>query len=156
MAEKQPAPSVRALEDTYTIVGELRGSEGVRKYIAKRRDDGAEVIVSVYSAPGGGANNELSHFAADVQLLSRLSHPGLARVFEARWLGPGALAVVNARVPGKTLAESLKSGEAFSNPRAAVVLQEIWGVLDWARTSGVVHRGVTPDNVYFLPQSQHV
>ena len=29
-------------------------------------------------------------------------------------------------------------------------------MLDWARTSGVVHRGVTPENVYFLPQSQHV
>lgn len=156
MGDKQPAPDVKALEDTYTIVGELRGSEGVRKYMAKRRDDGTEVNITLLSAPRGGANNELSHFAADVQLLSSLSHPGMARVFEARWLGTGTLAVVTARVQGTTLAEALKAGEAFSNPRAAAVLQEVWGVLDWARGSGVIHRGVTPDNVYFTPKSQHV
>lgn len=156
MAEKQSAPDIKALEDTYKIVGELRGAENVRKYMATRRDDGTEVIITVLKAPRGGENNELSHFAADVQLLSSLSHPGLARVYESRWLNNGSLAVVGARVQGKTLAEALKAGEAFSNPRAAVVLQEIWAVMDWARTSGVVHRGVTPDNVYFAPQSQHV
>jgi hypothetical protein len=156
MRDKQPTPDVKTLEDSYKIVGELRGSEGVRKYMATRRADGTEVVITLYSSPGGGANNELSHFAADVQLLSSLSHPGLARVFESRWLDGGTLAVATARVQGKTLAESLKSGEAFSNPRAASVLQEIWAVIDWARTSGVVHRGVTPDNVYFVPASQHV
>ena len=156
MRDKQPAPDAKALEDSYTIVGELRGSEGVRKYMATRRDDGTEVIITLYSAPGGGANNELSHFAADVQLLSSLSHPGMARVYEARWLGKGSLAVVTARVQGRTLAEALRAGEQFSNPRTAVVLQEIWAVLDWARASGVVHRGVTPDNVYLSPASQHV
>jgi CRP-like cAMP-binding protein len=156
MRDKQPAPDVKALEDSYTIVGELRGSEGVRKYMATRRDDGTEVIITLYSAPGGGANNELSHFAADVQLLSSLTHPGMARVYEARWLGKGSLAVVTARVQGKTLAEALRAGEQFSNPRTAVVLQEIWAVLDRARASGVVHRGVTPDNVYLSPASQDV
>lgn len=156
MGDKQPAPDVKALEDSYKIVGELRGSEGVLEYMATRREDGTEVIITLLSAPRGGANNELSHFAADVQLLSSLSHPGMARVFEARWLGTGTLAVVTERVQGKTLAESLKAGEAFSNPRAAGVLQDIWGVIDWARMSGVMHRGVTPDNVYFAPASQHV
>lgn len=156
---KQPAqspPDIQALADSYKIVGELRGRGGARKYMATRLQDGAEVIVSVLAAPEGAENNELSHFAADVQLLSSLSHPSMARVFESRWIGTGSLAVVSERIQGTTLAEALNSGQEFSNPRTAAVLQEVWGVLDWARASGVVHRGVTPDNVYFEPSTEHV
>ena len=156
MAARQAAPNLGALEESYRIVGELRGSEGVRKYMAARRDDGTEVVITVLSAPAGSANIELSHFAADAQLLSKLAHPGMARVFDARWIDTGTLAVVTQRVQGTTLAESLRAGEVFSNPRTASVLQEIWGVLDWARSNGVVNRGVTPDNVYFEPGTQHV
>src|SRR5262245_16377057 len=95
-----PPPDIPAPEDTYKIVGEQRGSEGVRKYIATRVDDGSEVVITVLSSPRGGANNELSHFAADVQLLSSLAHPGMAQVIESRWLDAGALAVVTARARG--------------------------------------------------------
>jgi hypothetical protein len=156
MAERQAALSLRALEDAYEIVGELRGSRIAHKYLATRRDDGANVVIAVHTAPPGGESNELSHLAADARLLSGLEHPALAPVLDARWLGDGILAVVTARLQGTTLAELLRARgrDAFTNPRAALVLQEVWGVLDWARSSGVVHRGVTPDDVYFEPSTE--
>jgi flagellar biosynthesis GTPase FlhF len=156
MAEKVVAPNFQALEDTYQILGELRGSRDARKYVAKRRDDGTDVVITVATPPTGGESNELSHWAADVQLLANLRHDSVARVFETRWLDNRTLAVASERVPWPTLDEALEHQERFTNPRIAVILQEVHGALQWAREQGLVHRGVTPDNVYFEPGTERI
>jgi hypothetical protein len=43
----------------------------------------------------------------------------------------------------------LSAGERLPNPRIASVLHEVNEVLEWARDHGIVHRGVTPDTVWF-------
>ena len=147
MSEAQPAPNLQTLNDTYEIVGELRGGDRARTYMAKRRDNGADVIISVVGTGRGGENNALNHFAADTQLLSRLSHPHMLRVVEGRWLGQDQFAVVSERRPGSRLDELLGRGERFTAPRIALILQDVNTVVDWARTNGVVHRGVSPATV---------
>jgi hypothetical protein len=73
----------------------------------------------------------------------------MPRVLDGRWLGNEAFAVVTERIQGDTLDELLERGEKFTNPRIAMMLQEVSGVLDWAREQGVVHRGVTQDTLWF-------
>jgi hypothetical protein len=147
MSEPQPAPNLQTLQDAYEIVGELRGGGRARAYMAKRRDNGADVIISVVGTGRAGENNALNHFAADTQLLSRLSHPHMLRVVEGKWLGQDQFAVVSERRSGSRLDELLGGGERFSPPRISLILQEVNTVLDWARTNGVVHRGVSPATV---------
>src|SRR5262245_11630956 len=135
MAEEQkkaPAPDLRGLENDYNIRGELRGSAGARYFIGSRKQDGAEVAITILRAPKDGGNNALSHFASDVQVLSDHRHPAIPRVVEGRWVGSDAFAVVTERVVGTTLGELLERGEQFSHPRAAMLLQEVSAVLDWA------------------------
>ena len=153
---KTPAPNLQKLEDTYRIVGELRGAKNIRRYVAQRRQDGGQVLISVVTAPAGSQNNELSHYAADVQLLVGEHHPVVVDVLEARWLDGGALAVITAREHGTTLADLLDRGERLTNPRTASVLQDVLGALDWARSLGVVHRGVSPEELFLDEGSQRV
>src|SRR6185312_9695126 len=138
------------LEARYEIVGELRGGgpHAYSTYFARRRDDGSEVIITVANATEGD-NNALSHLASDTQLLRDSHHPNLPQVLDGIWLGSNAFAVVSERVRGRTLAERLDRGERIANPRIAVILQDVATVLDWARSQGVVHRGVTPETITF-------
>src|SRR6185436_7395080 len=106
-----------------------RGSEHVRKYLGRRRQNGTDVMIAVVTPPPEGGNNELSHYAADVKLLAETPHPHVVQVMEARWVGTNALAVVSERVRGQALADVLDHGEHFSNPRVAAVLHEVFGVL---------------------------
>ena len=158
--ERQTAGQVDLgpLKQRYDIIGELRGSEAAQMYVGRRREggDAAEVVIMVAKAPPGDQSNSLSHFAADTRLLSTLNHPGLARVLDGMWLGDNAFARVIQRIRGTPLAQRMSAGERFANPRIATVLQDVHGVLDWARSHGVVHRGVTPDTLFFEPGAEHV
>lgn len=150
MSEGTAAPDFRGLENDYEISGELRGSDSARHYIGRSKAGSAgDVLITVVNAPNGGENNALSHFAADAQILASNTHPTISRVRDGRWIGKDSFALVSDRIYGETLDEQLERGERFSNPKVALALQDVSGALDWARESGVVHRGVTPDSVFF-------
>jgi len=156
MSEQQSAPDLRPLDEHYQIVGELRGAPPTRYFIARRKDDGSDVMIAVVDAAAAGENNALAHFASDAQLLSSETHPSIARVIEGRWLGKDAFAVVTERIRGSTLHELLSADGPFPNPRIATVLQEVAAAIAWARERGVVHRGVTPESLYFDQETKRV
>jgi hypothetical protein len=147
MGEAAWAPDLKALADRYEVLGELRGADDLRSYLARRRGDGADVTILVARAPRGGGNNALTHYAADTQLLTNIGHAGMPRVLEGRWLGSDSVAVVSERVRGSTLSALTSGDEPMSFPRVAAILQQVNGVLEWARSHGVVHRGVSLDSI---------
>jgi hypothetical protein len=156
MSDRQATPDLRALERNYEIVGELRGAPDTQRFVARRRDDGVEVMITVARAPQDDENNALAHLASDTQLLTNVSHPSVPRVHVGQWLGADAYAVIGDPVRGTPLAESVSRGERFANARVAVVLQDVDGVLDWARGQGIVHRKVTPETLWFEPGTDRV
>jgi Protein tyrosine and serine/threonine kinase len=153
MADSTAIPNLRALEDTYRIVGELRASGSTRRLVAQRNDDGAAVMITVVAPSAEAQNNELSHYAADAKLLASLQHPSVLPVLDGRWLGD-SFAIVTERASGTTLQDELDRHAEFRNPRIAMILQDIWSGIEAAREQGVVHRWVTPDSVYFDPSSK--
>ena len=156
MSELQSAPNAGALEERYEIVGELSGPPSAHLYMARRRDDGAEVMITVVSADAGGENNAIAHFASDAQALTGFSHPRLARVLEGAWTGNDSFAVVSERISGTTLYELLSAGEVLPNTRIAALLHDIKDVIVWARDHNIVHRGVSPETVFLEPETQAV
>jgi Skp family chaperone for outer membrane proteins len=80
----------------------------------------------------------------------------LIPVLEGRWIGTDAFAVITQRIGDPSLAQMLEKGERFSNPRAAAILREVNGLLEWAREQKVVHRNVTPDRLYLEPKTDRV
>jgi hypothetical protein len=156
MSDRQPSPALRALERKYEIVGELRGPPDTHRFVAHRRDDGAEVMITVARAPQDDDNNALAHLASDTQLLTNVTHANVPHVHSGQWLGADSYAVISDPVHATPLAEFVSRGEKFANARVSVVLQEVDGVLDWARSQGIVHRKVTPETLWFEPGTDRV
>ncbi|HEX7465322.1 MAG TPA: hypothetical protein VF309_01680, partial [Usitatibacter sp.] len=159
---KQPL-DLSPLNTDYDIIGELgatgvgRSFFGTRKdAAAKRRDDNTGVLIEVLLPPEGDEGNALSHMASDAQTLMRTSHRRLVPVIEGRWIGKDVLAVVTRRTTEPTLAQLLATGERFTNPRAAAILRDVNGLLEWAREQKIVHRGLTPHRIYLEPKTDRV
>ena len=163
MKETSQSFDLSPLANDYDIVGEQDGTDGLQRYLAtrrgdnsKRRDDQPGVLITVFPTPEGDEANALSHLAADTQLLARLAHRRLIPVIEGRWLGDGAYAVVTRRLSDPSLAQRLASGETFTTPRIAAILRDVNGLLEWARDQRVVHRAVTPANIFLEPKTDRV
>ena len=137
-----------ALSDKYEIVGEYAALGQNRRYPGRRRDDGRDVLITVLRAASDVAQGKaVAQFAADANLMAGLSHPNVPQVFEGRWIGDDAFALVTDRIQGVTLAELLK-GERLEKPRIADILADVDGVLEWARNERLSHRTATPDSIW--------
>lgn len=140
------AATIGPLAERYRLIGELRGPTGMRRYVAMRNDDHEEVVIDVYKATGDG-RNEIAHLASDVQLRSTIEHPRVQPVLEGVWLEANTYACVSERIKGDTLQERLDRGDRPGTAEVATILNDVKAVLDWARSAGVVHRGVSPDSI---------
>jgi hypothetical protein len=140
---------LKELSNAYEITGEMSGRADVRTFIARRREDRADVLIAVATTPADDEGNALSHLAADAKSLMAASHANIVRVMDARWVGTDAFAIVTPRISAPTLAELLaRREEAFDYPRIATILREINGALEWARGQKIVHRAIDPEAVY--------
>jgi len=145
----QETPELAAFADDYNVVGGLRSHASTERYLARRRSDGQDVVITVVRTLKDDDNNSLAHLATDAQLMRTLSHPNIARVIDGRWNGADAFAVVTERFHGDTVQELLDRGRRFPNTRIAILLEDVHAALDWAREQGIIHRGVNPDEMVF-------
>lgn len=144
------------LEDTYEILSTLNEDRESTSYLARHRELGRDVTITIVHMPDGGDNNTLTHFASDARLLSSARHESIVPVIEGRWLNDETLAVVRVLARGSTLTETLATSGAFSQERVAETLDQVNRGLQWARESGVVHRTVASDSVGFQQGSGRV
>jgi len=144
------------LEDTYEILSTLQEDRASTTYLARHRELGRDVTITVVHMPDGGANNTLTHFASDARLLSSARHDTIVPVIEGRWLDDDRFAVVRVLARGTTLTETLATSGPFAQERAAELLEQVSQGLQWARESGVVHRTVASDSVGFQQGSGRV
>lgn len=163
MGDSRQPLDLSVLEAEYNIVGEVGGVRNARAFTAerrdassKRRDDQTGVLIEVVEPLDGDEGNAVSHLAADIKTLAGQSHRRLVPIIDGRWLGTHAYAVIRERLGDSTLEQRLATGEKFSNPRAAAILREINGLLEWARERAIIHRAVTPERVYLEPRTDRV
>ena len=148
-APNQETPELGAFADDYNVVGGLRSQASTQRYLARRRSDGQDVVITIARVLPDNDNNSLAHLATDAQLLRTLSHPNIARVLEGRWIAADTFATVTERYHGDTVQELLDRGRQFPNTRIAILLEDVHAALEWARQQGAIHRGVNPDEMVF-------
>lgn len=142
-------PELSKLNDTYDVLAELHRIGDTPTYLARHRELGRDVTITLVHVAGGGENNALTHFASDARLLATLRHPNIVPVLEGRWLDADTFAVVRARVRGSTLEQVLSAVGQMPIPRIAETLRSVNAALEWARDNGVVHRGVSAESLVF-------
>jgi serine/threonine-protein kinase len=95
--------------------------------------------------PDGADRDALARFAAEGQLLARLTHPNVVRVYEAGQ-ADGVPFLCMEYVEGTTLHWEL-AGRPAGHRRAAALVADIARGVAEAHHAGVLHRDLKPANV---------
>jgi uncharacterized protein YecT (DUF1311 family) len=157
--DNKPANSnidLSKLEDTYEILSRLHDDASSSTYLARHRELGRDVTITVVHVPDGGEHNTLTHFASDARLLSTARHEHIIPVLEGRWLGEDTFAVVRVLARATSLRETITQEGPMPLPRVSETLAQVHEALEWARQTGVVHRNVTADTIGFQQGSGRV
>lgn len=119
-----------------------------RVYLAQQREPAREVALKLLRSPF--ASGEMLHrFQREIEILARLEHPGIARVYDA-----GTVDLGGARVPYLAM-EVVRGTDLVSHAQAAALdlparirlLAELARTVHYAHTRGVIHRDLKPRNI---------
>ncbi|MDB9316024.1 serine/threonine-protein kinase [Spirulina sp. CS-785/01] len=146
------------LSDRYHILRELgKGTMGCT-YLAEDRQQGnARRAISEFrvNLPQEALRQKAEQlFRQEAEILSRLDHPQIPRVYELLYLpeeGQDRVLVVRDYVEGQTLRTLLKArwvqGRTFNEIDGLRCLQQLLPVLNYLHSMGIIHRDIAPDNI---------
>jgi WD40 repeat protein len=106
-------------------------------------------------APGMDSREVLRRFAAERQTLARMTHPGIARVFDAGTDASGRPYFVMELVTGAPLTEHCRSHRLPLAERLRL-FSEACAAVTHAHQRGVIHRDLKPSNILAGPEGVKV
>lgn len=112
---------------------------------------GREVAVKIPRLERAAPAHMLALFWREVRATARLHHPGVIALHEVREHEGVPFAVLEL-LHGETLAQRLAGRGALPWPAAAEILAAVLEALEHVHARGVLHRDLTPSNV-FLPRA---
>ncbi len=135
------------LSGRYEILEERgQGTSGV-VYRARERATGRQVAIKVLHRPEGRTDPDLAEaLRREGELLTRLDHPGVVRVFEVSVDGDGAC-LVTELVDGPSLAAILRRRGRLTVAETLSIVAQAGRALAAAHARGIVHRDVKPANL---------
>ncbi|MFM7138541.1 MAG: serine/threonine-protein kinase, partial [Planctomycetota bacterium] len=134
----------------YTIRGRL-GRGGMGTVFEAVDDAGRGVAVKTLSAHLGDDPGLRGRFAAEIEALKALRHPGIVRLL-AFGEEEGRPFFAMELVRGRSLEEILKSGRRFDWRETVAIAGDVARALKSAHDQGIVHRDLKPANLLFPDQ----
>lgn len=95
----------------------------------------------------------LARFRREVDLCSRLSHPGIVRVLDSGETEDGCPYLVTELVEGQTLRGLVQPG-GLAVERAIEIILLVLEAMIYAHSQGVIHRNLKPDNIVLTPDGR--
>ncbi|MDX2121383.1 MAG: serine/threonine-protein kinase [Gemmatimonadota bacterium] len=143
-------PMIRqALGPKYQVEREV-GRGGAARVFLAHTPTGEPVALKVLH-PQLAASVTADRFLREIALISRLSHPRVARLLdygEGDWL----LWYVMEYHAGPTLRQHLERARKLSLSDVVHIAHDLCAALDAAHALGIVHRDVKPENVVLAPE----
>src|SRR5260370_28637835 len=116
-------------------------------WVARNQATAAEVAIKL--CRGAAAHPEaVSRFRQEARLGAMLSNRGIVRIFDLVEETDGTLILVMELLRGETLERYLKARGPLSSTEAIAIVLPVLSALAHAHDLGVVHRDVTPANIF--------
>jgi eukaryotic-like serine/threonine-protein kinase len=149
-----PADPAGATVGVYRVVRELgRGGMSV-VYLAERADDLFKRQVALkLLAPVAADDDALRRFARERQILATLSHPGIARLLDARLDAEGRPYLVMERVDGRPIDRHCDE-EGLDVEARLELFTRVAEAVEYAHRHLVVHRDLKPSNILVTVDGQ--
>src|SRR5690606_32042114 len=137
----------------YTVLGVLGAGGMGTVYLAEQARPRRQVALKVISGPVA-RGSMVARFEREADLLGRLSHPGIAQIFEAGvadyGLGPRPFIAME-RIDGGPLTRFAR--DRALGPRECVeIIARVADAIEHAHLRGVIHRDLKPGNVLVGPE----
>jgi formylglycine-generating enzyme required for sulfatase activity len=116
---------------------------------AERLTDQAPRAVKVFQVGGDLTLDDVNRFESAALSAAKLDHPGILKVFEAGE-ERGVHFVLSEWVEGKTLLRTVADGGPLDPEQAALVLEAAAKALEAAHKEKLLHKNVTPGNLFVL------
>ncbi len=140
----------------YRIIKEIgRGGMGL-VYLAEQVKPKRQVALKVIRPSYRASKGVSVRFDREIELLGRLEHPGIARIYEAGSTGIEDVQVKYIAieyVQGLDLADYIATVQPTLNARL-VLIQQIAEAVHHAHQRGVIHRDLKPSNIRVLEKGQ--
>ena len=133
------------MQSRYQIEEKVGSALGVTTYRARRKSDGARVLLKVLHGSGTGSA-ELERFKHRYESLAQTASPHLLRVHEVGLYEEG-LAIAQEDLAGEDLATVLRTRQRLPLAEALDVVHDIAEGLAAVHARGLVHGDVRPHNV---------
>ncbi len=136
-------------------IEQLLGHGGMGSvYRAKQLDLDRTVAIKVIHPHLADEEDFRARFRSEMRLASRLDHPNVVPVYEAKELD-GQAFIAMALIPGENLARLIAREGALNPARAVEILGQVASALDAAHDKGIIHRDVKPANVLLDGRVRH-
>ncbi|MFH1767989.1 MAG: AAA family ATPase, partial [Candidatus Omnitrophota bacterium] len=96
--------------------------------------------------------DDLIRFQRETQIVAKLNHHGIVKVYCVGDYNNMPFIVMDL-LEGKTLSESLKSGNKFTVIESVAIVLKIAKTLDYVHAQGIVHRDLKPANIFLIKQN---
>ena len=148
----EPSEAPRRLEPGARVGGKYRLARRIATggmgevWRARNETTGAEVAVKVSRRSHGDALDV--RFRTEAKLGSMVAHRNIVRIFDLVEDADGSLVLVMELLRGETLAQHIKTCGKLGTKEAIAIAVPILSGLGHAHAEGIVHRDVTPSNVF--------
>jgi serine/threonine-protein kinase len=134
----------RLLDGQYRIARLLGEGAMGQVYLAQAQH--GLVAVKVMRPELAGDARFRERFLTEAHSLETLRHPHIVSACD-HFIEDGCCCIVMEYIPGESLAGRLDRGKPMTVPEAMAIILPVLDALDYAHTSGFIHRDVKPANI---------
>jgi serine/threonine-protein kinase len=131
----------------YVITGTVGTGAMGRVLAATRSATGTKVAIKLLSRTSCADPAAVARFVQEARTVNRLGHPSIVHLRGFGELPDGRSYVVMEWLDGERLGDRLRR-ERVGGAESLDLLEDIAGGLEAAHAQGIVHRDLTPDNVF--------
>jgi serine/threonine-protein kinase len=139
----------------YTLIERVgRGGMG-DVWIAKNESTAAEVAIKTLRSDRKALDGAADRFRQEARVSAKLAHPNVARVYDLLEEQDGTLLLIMERLRGETLKKKLENGPMDEKEVVGICLP-ILEALGAAHEAGIIHRDVTPSNIFLAEEGGRI